>query len=510
MGISGIGTKYREYTILILGVSIAYFIHILARPVVEGRDFNTYFLYFRDLFSENPEYPVIMLFRTPVTSLVFGGLFQSGSSILLGLHFYLGFIGILSIIYTLVRPWGLTTAYSIIAVICISSEFVTFYRSVASENVTAIAIIVWFFLAYQIRNRKSFTLWMLLGLMTVFMVLVRPNHIVLSVIALLALFIPQVSWHIRIRNAAVLLVTIIIGINLYSAYNWVRYDKYEVAHLGPAHMPFYRLFIHEKMIRPDSGPASAELHRIVTQDILQRDVFMEYQIDSELFYRAATPRFWIHLVDALNQEYGYLDNNSLLRKVSIEAIRVYPEVFVLSYIESLREIFEYPRRLSLRPRSQVHTDYQRLKSERYTYYQEIGLDVPDEDDLIPGVLSQLTFQPERYKAEPGTWAKPWQLNVREGQYTLQRITYLAGYLRPSVYLLLVFAVLGLLNARMRYDYIRLLVITGVITSMLAATAMANPEPQFRFPFDPILIMVGILGLSNVIKLGQLKIDKHTA
>ncbi|HET7238020.1 MAG TPA: hypothetical protein VFI76_03275, partial [Terrimicrobiaceae bacterium] len=45
-------------------------------PLREGRDVGTYFLWFRDLFETEPEFPLLMLFRTPLTPLFYGTCFE--------------------------------------------------------------------------------------------------------------------------------------------------------------------------------------------------------------------------------------------------------------------------------------------------------------------------------------------------------------------------------------------------------------------------------------------------
>ena len=45
-------------------------------PLRAGRDMTTYFLWFRDLFAIEPEFPLLMLFRTPLTPLFYGTCFQ--------------------------------------------------------------------------------------------------------------------------------------------------------------------------------------------------------------------------------------------------------------------------------------------------------------------------------------------------------------------------------------------------------------------------------------------------
>jgi hypothetical protein len=45
-------------------------------PLRAGRDMTTYFLWFRDLFQVEPEFPLLMLFRTPLTPLFYGTCFE--------------------------------------------------------------------------------------------------------------------------------------------------------------------------------------------------------------------------------------------------------------------------------------------------------------------------------------------------------------------------------------------------------------------------------------------------
>ena len=472
-----------------------YLLKNVADPIHYGRDFDTYWLYYRDMWVAVPEYPVNMLFRTPVAPLWFGAVFAMESWIIVQTYFALSYVIVALCLFSTARQWGNAIAWLSLLFIGLCHEFFWVFNSVASENPTSVLFAVWVWGVFRYRKSVRLGVWMGLGVLTVLLVLTRPNHQVLALVVALPLLYRRNPWKIRISASAVFLITFIVGILSYCSYNAVRYDAFRVAQLGPAHMPFYRIFIHEKMVRPDNGPTSEELGSIVRADVLTREVFRDYGIDEELFWKAATPRFWIHIVDALNHRFGYLDNNSLLKKVSMEAHNRYPHVFWLSYWDVIRGNFEFPVRPKLRPRSVVYTDMDALLQREYERFESEGLENPGEADLVPGVISQLTFRPSDFQEYVPTQKKKWEVPETEVPHVIKRIYYLIGQFRPSISTVFLVVLLALFRNRFRdWDFVCLTFLGGIVVLMLCGTAMANPEPQFRYPFDPFFMLWGLIGL----------------
>lgn len=495
------------WTSATLFLTFGYLLQLLTHPIREGRDFGTYEVYFRDIWCNIPEYPVIMLFRTPMTSLVFGGLFELGSSLLLHFYFYACFLIIGLVIFSVAKKWSITIAFISIGFLCISFQFFVFFNSVASEQVTATIAAIWFGFLFHNRNSNRISTWVIAAFLVFLLVLTRPNHQVF----LLTGFLPLIVPNIRISRKLFLMMVFgfIYGIQIFSycSYNYVRYDKFELAHLGPAHMPFYRIFIHEKLVRPENGESSKKLAEIVRRRVLSRENFKSYNITEDVFFEAATPRFWIYIVDALNQEYGYLNNNKLLKEVSFETHAAYPLEFWLTYIEGLKDLFEFPRRFPLRPKSHIDLEQslERITAIRAGYALS-GLDIPSEKDLVPSGLSQLTFQEKGYeelRKQHNTYlfkTKKWEWRKSQPLHLFQRVFFLISYLRPSISYCFLFGLiaLGFFYRSQRLRSLTFLV--GIIVVMLSATSLANPEVQFRYLFDPFLILWGTVSFFLIIKV----------
>jgi len=501
-----------EIIMVVLFTFIVYCLKNLGDPIHEGRDFWTYNLYFNDLLNPVPSYPVLMLFRTPVAPVIFGVVFAFGKWWVVQGYFLVTYVISALIIWTMVTKWSRVWGWIAVIVFWLASEYFHLFNSVASEHPTAFFGLIWVAFAYHIRSSIRFSHWIILALFTFMMVLIRPNHQVLGLVLLMPFFWLRTNLRRAFFLSAAAMSVLGICLIAYCGYNYSRYGCFEVAHLGPAHNPFYRLFIHAKMIRPENGPESEKLANFVREEVLAREVFRTYCIDEETFWKASTPRFWIHIVDALNRKNGYQDNNSILSKVSLEAMLRYPLVFWFSYFDELRVFFECSSRPALRPRKQIYVDYPALLSARVFYYRQLGLDIPTEDDLIPGGVSQLKYPENQASAGHGKDRETtWRIKPGRSNLMFARIFHLAGYIRPSISVFLLLSFLaGVLSWRTDRDFLVLLSLNLIILLMLCATAMANPELQFRFPYDPVFILTGCIAFSITMRprMGEAALSRH--
>jgi len=478
---------------------IAYILQTLAYPVHEGRDFATYALYYRDLFQSIPEYPVLMLFRTPVTPILFGILFDTGSGLLLQFYFFVSYLTFVLLLFRIASFWGTWAGWLVILFTVLSVQFFNLFNSVASENPASLFSAIWLLWAFRHRKSNTFIPWVILALIGICLVLVRPNFQILGLGAILPLIMVNAAFWRRIVLSATYAAVFISGIAIYSSYNWIRYDAFEVAHLGPAHMPYFRVFNNLRIVRATNGPASEELAELIRKDVLTRSQFTEYGITEELFFEAGSMRFWIHTVDALNHEFGHLDNNRLLKKVAWEACSANPILFWLSYIDSLRSFYEFPERSKLAPDYPGQESYESLLAAHRIKCLQKGLEIPSESDFIEGGLSQLTFQPNGWEPTPDARSVVWDIPNFNSVHLLSRLLYLGSFFRPSIFL---FFLLGcwffISPSRNKRDFIYLCVSIGVFVAMLCATCIGNPNIFYRYPFDPIFSILGAIAIPGLV------------
>ena len=139
-------TFFKTYKWVLAVVGVAYILQTLAYPIHEGRDFATYALYYRDLFKPIPEFPVLMLFRTPVTPILFGILFDTGSGLLLQFYFFISYLTFVLILFRIASFWGKWAGWLVLAFTVMSVQFFNLFNSVASENPASLVSAIWFVL----------------------------------------------------------------------------------------------------------------------------------------------------------------------------------------------------------------------------------------------------------------------------------------------------------------------------------------------------------------------------
>src|SRR5262249_2625382 len=143
----------------------------------------------------------------------------------------------------------------------------------------------------------------LLGVGIAVLVLVRPGNQALLVLALIPLAL-ALPWRIRLQSALMVAASAVAVLGLWVVHNGVLYDQYTVATGGNARLPFERVFLTEKIVRPDNGPASKRLAALVERDLLPEEPYRAYGITLDEFFSNPSPRLIVDLAAISNRVYG--------------------------------------------------------------------------------------------------------------------------------------------------------------------------------------------------------------
>lgn len=488
--------------LFLLIINIIYFIQINHYGIMTGRDFWTYEYYYHNLLISAPESPLVMLFRTPGVPIFFGILFDLFGEWGVRIVLYISYIVCNYLIFRIVCHYSKFMAFLTLFLIGVNFNHFEYWHSIASESVSSIMVILWFSAVYIFRNKGSYA-WVALAILTFIMVLVRPAHQVLLIIVLMPFLAP-----IFVLKSAIFRASSFMGVYLvlhiaFCSYNYVRYDQFAVAKLGNAHLPFYRLFVNAKIIRPDIGPASEELNLIVQDKVFSEERYQKYQISTEKFYSAGTSRFYTSIVKYVLEEKGL--DTKLFSQVSMEAMSRYPLSFWLSYLDSLKYVFDLPNQFKWQQMGEIYTDFDQLLDEHYAWCKEQGLPVPDELDLVPGKYSFHKYLPDGYEVntnyiwrvfnnyQPASWT--WKEYDR--QEWLLPLSNIMRKLNPSSYWFVFLFLVGFIfqwkDPKMRQMFI----LWFAIMLIVLISIMASVQKPFRFPFDPVFITMGIIGFKLI-------------
>jgi len=494
--------------VAILIASLFYFFLNRCFPLHPGRDMGTYWLYYRDLFRVYPDFPLVMLFRTPVTPIFFGVCFDwfgpSGVQIILAVLY----VTCLLLIFLIGSSLSIWIGYLSMLLLGANIKYYYWFFSVGSESPQTFLLVFWMAYAFYTFRSANILRWILHASIIFILVMTRPGNQTLILCAI----IPLLNLDVPIKRRALLsfgfIGSYIVCHILFSSYNYFRYGDFTIAKMGNAVVPFYRVYAQDRLVRPENGPKSRELADMVERDILTKDTFYTYHIDIETFFEAATPRMFNQLVKTVSDVYGWDHNWKILVQVALEAHRKYPTEFWLGFIDQIRNEF-YCRgdgSYDLRPKTSIYKNFEEIKKERYRMYKAEHLPIPSEDDLVPKPKGSdwiLAAKPENYPNSKATYfnikheALKWTFQNKFRCINIFNVFDMYGIKFPVTCLLIIIGFMGAVISSIqqkKFCNLEITVITIFSIINMLATFMGSVQFGFRYPFDSIFIVFGCFGM----------------
>ena len=480
-----------------------------------GRDMVTYWASYREFFKLDPGSATLMLFRPPVTPLFFGTLYDLFGAT--GVRAALSVIYVLCLVavFAIGARLSIWVGYLALLLLGANIQYYYWFFSVGSESPQSFLLVLWMAYAFFTFRKAELRYWVIHAVIVWLLILNRPGN---QVMILCAIF-PLVNFNTAVKKRLALSLVFLLSYGVlhisYSSFNYLRVGAFQVSTLGNAHMPFYRLFLQDRIIRPENGPKSEELAQLVEREILPLEVYRKYRIDRDIFFTYASQRMYSQLAKTVGQEYGWDHQWKILRQTAMEAVLRDPVEFVLTYIDHLRDVF-YVRgsgRFDFSSHNRTKPDYDAFLRKRYALYEKLGLAIPSEGDLLPGpeesgvkAIAENSYRERTFfqlKNHPVNWTFPG----RYCSYHWGNVFDIYGIRFPFTFVFICLGIIGTGVAIVRKDYIgnvEMLCITSVAFTTLAATLMGSVQFPFRFPFDSIFILFGCFGMyslgSSLLKL----------
>jgi hypothetical protein len=506
---------------VMIASGLAYVILNAFLPFAEGRDAATYYLYFKGIFEREPVYPVLMLFRTPFTPLFFGISFdlfgRLGPQIALGF----GYVVILTLAYKLLSSYSKWAGVVCVVLITTNLRLFEYYNTVGSEGPQTILLMIWAYVAFRAMKRSGVESGVLLGLATFLLVINRPANQLLLVGCFLPL-LGGMATLMRRDNAfkkriVCSLVSVGVGAGLtfaYMGYNLLRYDHFCVARLGGASIPFYRVFLEERLIRPSNGPKCEELADLVRRKILSNQTIRQYGVDEETFFRFSTSRMFDELFRACAEERGWDHDFGLLRDSAWEAARANPKEFWLGYINGVCDMFQINSSQFLKTnRFERDREFDQERQRRYVLYASINLPIPSEGDFFPSTGCWLLVKPQGSRTHQGKLAiftpQAWDYKPRPASSNLIKKALNWSTKFSSGWFYLLIGIVGMYMMLPGDRDPRLLLITIVSTAVLLATWFGVTLYYYRLPHEPIYTMLFCYGMHSVIKFVSMRVMRSS-
>ncbi|MDH4339963.1 MAG: glycosyltransferase family 39 protein [Thermoleophilia bacterium] len=309
-----------------LGSVAVWWLQAFAMPLKGGRDFGTYLGGYVELFQSDPIDLGYVLGRTPIAPIVVGGLLdplggalaEPGVSVLYAMSITAWFLA--------ARTFGGRAALVTTAFLVLYPGYGILFHEIASDSVFAVAFAGWALLAIRVLLAPRPAGFALVGGGIALLVLVRPGNQALLVLALLPLAIP-LTWRVRLMSSAALVTAALAILGGWAVHNGLRFGDYTVARGGNSRLPFERVFLTERIVRPENGPASRQLADAVEQKLLLEEPYRSYGIGLEDFFSDPSPRMKDDLGVLANRLRGWDSDERLLRDAGVEAVRTHPAIY---------------------------------------------------------------------------------------------------------------------------------------------------------------------------------------
>jgi hypothetical protein len=315
-------------------VSLAvWWLEALVIPLGQGRDLGTYLGAYVQLFQAHPIDLGYVLGRTPVASLIVGGLLDFGGGALAEPVVSLLYAVSIVAWYLAARRFGGRAAVLTVVVLLAYPGYGIIFHELSSDAVFAAAFAGWSYLAIRVLFSPSVRGFALVGTGVGILALIRPGNQILLVLALLPLLL-RAPWRTRLFSAAAFVAPAVVLLAGWAVHNGIRYDNYTVARGGNATVPFYRVFVTDRIVRPSNGPATRELARVVQRDLLPKEPYRSYGITLDDFFNEASSRMEVDLLSLSDRLKGWHSNYRWLRDVGFEAVRTHPGDYASGVVSS--------------------------------------------------------------------------------------------------------------------------------------------------------------------------------
>lgn len=491
---------------------VTYGLQSLAWPLFFGRDAWTYLYYYLDMGSKIPVYQYVMARRTPVAPLLFGTSLSFGGAVftevLMAALYCISILGIYTIGSQFSRKIGLLLAF----LVNIYPAYGQRFHAIETESPSAVLLILLCVLAFNAFNSPKYWKFVLLGICTFILSLTRPDHIVFLALAVLPFLLPNIPLEKKVRFTFTFLVVSVPLFLAWGSYNYIRYDDFTISRGGDAHIPFQRAFEFSHTVNADNGPASADLVKVIETELLTKEPYKSYKIDSHTFFTQGSERMFYDLPGLCDLHYGWDSDYSQLKKAGVEAVMAHPIPFLWSYIKSAGVLLLFN---STQPASNVQDD----KSNQPLLGAN-NLPIPTKGDLIPRASYLYIYSSPDARSltdpnslelkilDPATRAKTAQMEAqldkfremvpnRNGSPSIAAFLNFLIVIFPPALFWLIFGIFGLISGFSR----KKLLLAGLcglsLMIILYPIIGINPVPIMRIRFDPIFILAGLLGFQEM-------------
>lgn len=308
----------------------------VALPLAEGRDFGRYLVVYAQLFGEHVVYPYSLASRPPLTPVVTGLLLEGGPIVAEAGAAVLYATSILCW-WAVARRFGPATAVATAVALLAYPGYALLFHQLSSDALFAFVFAVVALLVARAAERPTVARAALLGGGVAALVLVRPVAQVLLLLVLVPLVVAG-TWRGRLRCSAAFALAAVLPLLGWAVHNAVRADDFTLARGGGATLPLFRAFVVDRIVEPENGPASRELERAVSRELLRYEPYRSYEVDLDEFFSSGSARMHEDLTGLSDKVWGWDDDYGHLAQVGREAVLAHPWEYARGVAGDVRKL----------------------------------------------------------------------------------------------------------------------------------------------------------------------------
>jgi len=344
----------RRAAVVLFALALAVFwLQALGWPMAKGRDTWDYLVYYLQLFDSKPPLSQVQLFRAPLTPLAVGLPMALGGS--LALEVFFGLLYAVSVVAwsATALTFGRVPALASAALLLVYPAWATLYHQASSDAVFATGLAVWALVLARTLRRPTTGGFVTLGVGIAVLVLIRPaNQVLLP--AVLVPLLAAAPWRRRLTWVAVCVAAAVLPLAGWAVHNGVRYDDYTVTRGGRAWVPFLRVWLSDRTVSPDNGPASRRLAGLIEDHVLTEEPFRSLDVPLDAYLANGSNYETVRLIALSDRYFGRDSNYDVIFDSALEAIRRHPGTYLRGVADvSWDFLMQAPIREGIAPRAQT-------------------------------------------------------------------------------------------------------------------------------------------------------------
>ena len=229
----------------------------------------------------------------------------------------------------------------------------TLYHQASSDAVFATGLALWALVVARTLRHPTTRGFVVLGAGIAALVLIRPaNQVLLP--AVLVPLLAVAPWRRRLGWVAACLAAAALPLAGWAVHNQIRYDDLTVTRGGRAWVPFLRVWLDDRTIAPENGPASRRLAGLVEHHVLTEEPFRSLHVPLDAYLANGSNYETVRLIALSDRVFGRASNYDVIFDSAVEAIREHPGTYGLGLADAFWQfLMQAPIREGIAPRAQT-------------------------------------------------------------------------------------------------------------------------------------------------------------